>query len=515
MLNHHSHPCRREAAQASTRVAAALFALACSLTLAACGGGGDRDRAPVRSGFPPLTPPADLDVPPVTIAVDGNISDWPFEHAAVADEHYLYLRFQADRVVTLQANDEALMIQLDADADPDTGRRDGALGIDLTITFSPIEQDGSTRGGTRIEAIDRNGTATAIPAAALDITIAPTHASDWFEIRVARRIASAGVLPNSGLLSAGAVAGRVVLFDTRGRPVAAAEPFRLDVVPAAFTAPLDAILVPERSLDAVRIVAYNVLNNAPDTAPEPFSRMFRAMDPDIVLVQEWYDKPAEQLAEWFNTNLPIDGSWSAVTSQGRGVAVVSRYELQPLGPPAVTIRPEDEARTVRLAAALVDTPVGIIAAASVHLKCCGGLDSREDTIRTAEAHAIAKALDQALEGIGPHARVIGGDYNLVGGTAPLRAITKDMDLDGSDLDIAEPYVLGDPTLYTWTDARSRFLPGRLDYIVYSGANLTAERAFVFDPARLDASALDAMNLDVLDARQSDHRPIVIDVQAEN
>lgn len=490
---------------------AAVCLAAIPVLLAGCGlwggSGSDADR---QSTIVPSVVPS---TPPMTIALDGRIDDWPTESAVVADRDYLYLRFKSDRPVSLQSNSEALMIQLDVDANTDTGRVDGQLGVDLAITFSPPGDDGELDGGTLVELVSPNNEKVAIPAAALDISFAPTHAAEWFEVRIARRMAASGLLPEAGLLSSGSVAGRIVLFSPLGRPIAAADRFEIDVVEAAPRANLDAVLVPERSLGSVRLVSLNVLNSSPDTTPAPFSRMLRALDPDVILIQEWYDQTPETIAAWFNREMPIAGTWQVVTSAGRGVAVVSRADLQPLGPPAVVIRPEGEDRTVRVASALVDSAIGPVAVSSVHLKCCGSLGGREDMLRIAEAEGITAALTEALASVGPHARVIAGDYNLVGGTDPLTTLIEGMDLDGSDLEVAEPFVLGDPAMYTWTNPRSSFLPGRLDYAAYSGSVVEVERSFVFDPARLDPGMLEAMNLDPLDAQVSDHRPLVIDIRS--
>ncbi|MEM8757851.1 MAG: endonuclease/exonuclease/phosphatase family protein [Planctomycetota bacterium] len=492
---------------------AVLAFAAAACTLGGCGLFGGSDAKPADARVPeraaPLIEPS-LEVPPMTIAIDGDISDWPLDHAVLADDQYLYVRFKLDRTAALQAYDESLMLQIDADANASTGRRDGPLGIDLAVTFSPTGADGSRRGGTRVEAYSDSQRSAEVSPSLLDISFAPTHASVWFEARIARNPAAAGVLPTEGLLGSGAVAGRVVLFDAAGRPVAAADRFQLNLVPAAEEIRRDSLVAPAKPLDAVRVVSYNVLNAAPDTTPEPFTRMLRVLEPDVVLIQEWYDQTPGSLADWFNRNLPIAGRWSAVTSQGRGVAVVSRFDTRPLGPDALTIRPENEDRTVRIASAMIESPIGPIAASSLHLKCCGELGGREDTIRAAEAEGIVRQLRESLAGIGPHARIIGGDLNLVGGTEPLEILQRRTDIDGSDLAVAEPFVLGDPAVYTWTQSTSRFLPGRLDYVLYSDAAVEVARSFVFDPERLDASALRAMNLELLDARSSDHRPVVID-----
>ena len=106
-----------------------------------------------------------------------------------------------------------------------------------------------------------------------------------------------------------------------------------------------------------------------------------------------------------------------------------------------------------------------------------------------------------------------GDFNLVGSKEPLYTLARGFDVDGSNATVAEPFVMVDNAMYTWTEPTSRFLPGRLDYAVYSDATAVVSRSFVFDPARLSAESLKALNIEEIDAMASDHRPIVLDLRA--
>ncbi len=471
-------------------------------------------------GDPEPVPESDpivlLDAPIMSIAVDGAIDDWPSTASAVADEHYLYIRFKTDRPVSLQADTETVQVQLDVDAQRSTGQPDSRaeLGIDLAITFSPPDAEGQPSFGTRVEAFTTDGTVVQIPAASLDIMSAPTHASEWFELRIGRSLSRSMapdvVFPNAGLLSSGSLTGRVALFGPGGRLLASAEPFEVDLAPAAVGPKRVSVTLPDKSLGSVRLMTYNVENSSPVDNPEPFTRMLRAADPDIVCVQEWYDQTPESLEEWFNRELPISGAWRAFTSEGRGVAVVTRFDAAPFGSGAVTVAPEGEDRTVRSASALVDTPAGPIVVASVHLKCCGALGGREDMIRSAEAEGIAAMMRNQIEDPAGTAVVIAGDYNLVGGTEPLALLTAGLDSDASDLTVVEARGLGEPSLSTWTQPTSSFLPGRLDYVAYGDTRLRVERSFVFDPGRFGAGSLDLLNVDETDAAASDHRPIIVD-----
>ncbi|RNC80652.1 MAG: endonuclease/exonuclease/phosphatase family protein [Phycisphaera sp.] len=450
--------------------------------------------------------------PPMTIVLDSSIDDWPTGEVAVGDEYYLYVRFSAGEAITPQSNNETLVVSLDVDATQTTGHPTGEMGIDLEISFSP-PYEGRIGNGTQVMAITPDGERVKLAPGLLDISVSPSHASEWFEMRIARRVPAELLLPEAGLLTSGRVRGKLSMFNASGKRVAEAPEFGAMLPEAAQRTKRVRASVPPKSLGSVRIVSYNVLNSSPMDEPEPFSRILRALDPDIVLVQEWYDTPADELGSWFNMHLPISGRWRAVTGEGRGVAVISRLDLAAIGPTGLVIAPEGEDRTVRVMPALAETPIGTMAVASVHLKCCGSLDSREDKLRIAESRAIAQMMEEQTRDIGPHVRVVAGDFNLVGGTEPLYSLVRGFDSDGTNAAVATPFVLGDNAMYTWTSPTSRFLPSRLDFAVYSDSSAVLERSFVFDPARLSPEVVNSLNLDELDAMVSDHRPVVIDLRA--
>lgn len=481
------------------------FGLALALlTPAACSGGGENARR--QESLAPFTPP-------MTIVLDSSTEDWPSGAVAVADEYFLYLRFSPGEAISLQSNDESVVVSLDLDAKLATGLVSGELGVDMEITFSPPRDDGRPGNGTIVSIISPDGERIRLAPALMDISVSPSHASEWFEMRIARRLASENLLPLEGLLSQGRLTGRLSMYNPAGKRVAEAPVFEAMLPQAAPREKRVRATVPAKPLGTVRIVSHNVLNGSPLQKPEPFARLLRALDPDIVLVQEWYDTPADEMAAWFNEHLAINGRWRAVTSEGRGVAVISRLDIAPIGPPALLVQARGEEQTVRVTPALVESPIGPIALASIHLKCCGSIGSPEDQQRAIEAQAIAAMLEEQTRDIGPHVRVVMGDFNLVGSKEPLYTLARGFDVDGSAATVAEPFVMGDSAMYTWTDPTSRFLPSRLDYAIYSDSTAVVARSFVLDPARLNAESLEALNITDIDAMASDHRPIVLDLRA--
>jgi endonuclease/exonuclease/phosphatase family metal-dependent hydrolase len=440
--------------------------------------------------------------------LDGDIAEWG-DAALLADEQYLYFRWSVGAAdFPPQAAPYTTAILLDLDDDPATGLPRSAngetLGIDLEILLSPPARDG-TRRGVRLEAISATGERTRLSHAQADFSFSPTYAANWYEARLSR------TLP-TGPVDAPRFAGLYAMLGPAGEIIGLSDAFR-GVLPSRRDARSSDAL-PPKPADGVRIVSYNILRDGPIERPDPFRRILRALDPDLVLLQEW-DR-ADTIEAWFNANLPEAGPWHVRSGQG-GVAIACRYPLQSSGPDAVVIAAENDDgrsfRPVRVITALADTPIGGVLLASVHLKCCGTAGSVEDRTRFSEARAVNAAVLRAIDDDRVAHVVIGGDFNLVGTRPPLDLARAALDADGSDLAVAPARVLGDRAYYTWADAANDFSPGRLDFIVYSDASALVSASFILDTARLGPASLAAAGLLPGDsAAASDHLPVVVDLR---
>ena len=462
------------------------------------------------------------------VFIDGRFAEWVDGARLRADGHDLFVRFTVPEPISLQAAPYSLALLLDTDGDAVTGSGldyvDGEtdVGAELAIVFSPPGGRPRPGGGSGegvaallLPTDEEDSKAQGFGHEGLDLVFAPTHEATEFELRISRR------LSEQPLLSAAFESGRVSahLFgvgkDTKllwaealgsiPLPPLAAVPHRLD---AAW---------PARSAEDVRVVSWNVLFATPMRNPEPFARILRALDPDVVLVQEWEKATADDLRTWFDTH--VSPGWHALDSPGWGVGVVARGELRRLGPerierpvdaPADSFRPD---RALRLAAAVVETRLGPVAAASLHLKCCGSPGGSQDRARIAEVSVIRGALADALGDLrddAPVVRIFGGDLNLVGSAHPLNMLRAGLAADGGDLAVAKTDVLGDRALYTWRGRGSRFGAGRLDFLAYAGAELS--RAFAVDTARLQDDVLAEAGLERADSAASDHLALVLDLR---
>lgn len=443
------------------------------------------------------------------IVLDGSIGEWPGDAAVVADGDYLYFRFSVEgSEIPPQSASQTLSLWLDLDASSATGQmRDRppparTMGVDLEIQFAPRGESGQVRPGTAVYAIGPRGERRAIGHAAVDLVVLPTHAASWYEGRITRYLGSEPGLPGTSMEGSGPIRGLFVVLDAEGPTDLWSDPFEAVLPPAGPGRPTADEPLPGRLPQTLRVVSYNVHDSGPSVSPAPFDRLFQALQPDVVLVQEWREDAAT-LAGWFTALVPTGSNWSAVADPDAGVGVISRYELVPL----VGSAPRAEAGLVRTVAARVDTPDGPVLVASVHLKCCGSVGTAEDQRRLAEARTIRDTLHGAMAEFEPVGIVVGGDLNLVGALEPMRALATGLDLDSSDLAVAEPFVLGDWTQVTWSSPDSPFVPGRLDYVLFSESTMRVEQAFVVDTSRLSPALT---GLDKADTSASDHLPVVVD-----
>jgi hypothetical protein len=140
--------------------------------------------------------------------------------------------------------------------------------------------------------------------------------------------------------------------------------------------------------------------------------------------------------------------------------------------------------------------------------------SWQDHRRRAEASLIHAKIQEALAGDrGVDGIVVAGDANLVGSDEALRRLAAPYRALGTGLETAEPLQLDGRTAATWDGREGPFVPGRLDFFLYSGRTLEVRRAFAFETRDLRERWLAAHGLRADDsAHASDHLPIVVDLQ---
>lgn len=300
---------------------------------------------------------------------------------------------------------------------------------------------------------------------------------------------------------------------------------------------------------AVRLVSYNVMWNSIFEEVHPggaakFSRLVKALDPDILCLQEIGLHPEEretpgartwtavEVAERLDRVLPLRGEHGWQAFQGLDCVIASRYRLRMERTHIVPAGEREQS------VALVDLPDDRFAAdfyvLNNHFKCCD--PERFDALRQRQSDAIVAWLCDARSSGGvvdlprgtPFAVV--GDLNIVGSTEPLRTLLEgdiheeqlygsdcQLDWDASTLCDAHPRHNGDgEDDYTWRDDSTRFAPGRLDFVLYSDSVLQPVKRLVLNTIAMDPRDLERAGLERFDAceddegRRIDHLPLVVD-----
>lgn len=457
-------------------------------------------------------------VRPFAVTFDGSVGEWPTDVVATADEDYLYVRFSTLRgaVSSLQSGNHVTSIWLDVDGDGATGYNRlypdvvRGLGFELEIQFSPMAM-GKDRpdSGTAVYLLASDGEYTRMGHAAIGVAALPTHASDKFEVRIARYGEGLEGLPLDGLRTSGIVRGVFVAMDNSGAFLGWSDPFAVRAPTARQSPPQAPGTVAPKPRGGIRVLSYNVFDTAPTSNPDPFARIIRAVDPDVVLLQEWHDGDAQEIEAWFTQHVPSPKVWFVIRGEGRGVAIASRLPIRPIEPMTIV----GQSGNVRSLSAVVRHGTTDVGVTSVHLKCCGSLDTTEDAQRIEEAGLINAVLESAYAARPPAVRLIAGDFNLVGSTKPLEVLAHGLDRDGSSLSAATPLSLGKPAALTWRNPRSSFSPSRLDYVLFSDSSAVVTQAFILDTGLLSDESLRALGLMRDDATASDHLPVVVDVRA--
>ncbi len=472
------------------------------------------------------------------VRMDGLDDEWPDGVQVMADGEHLHLRLHWESAVTLQSAPRSTAILLDLDADASTGLKNPvanllrpsvpAMGIDLAVFLSPPGEGrgpGGLGNGARIEVFDRSGASRKISHADVGFMFLPTYASATTEVRFRRDVRSD--LPIASMMKAeSGVRGVALQMSIGGKRIGGANVFTGEMPAFAVTASASSDRIPNRPANSLRIVCWNVLWGAPMRTPDGFARVLRSLNPDVVLIQEWDNRQAheekitaEMRSAWLNEHMPQDQQWTVIDSAQRGVAIASRVPMKRLELSGLTTSVTSESgalleRQPRFVSAIVTTEHGKAIVASVHLKCCGSMGDWADQTRIAESISINLALRRALRDNPDAACVIAGDMNLVGSKLPLDTLAAGLDTFGVALQVADPVALGDASTHTWQDARSRFTPGRLDYVLSTASKAELLQTFIVDTGRMSPESLEAAGLSATDTDDSDHLPVVVDLRLQ-
>jgi len=452
-----------------------------------------------------------------------------------ADDNFVHLLIDFGRTVNAQGLDGTADIVLNADGDQSTGKEiAGVNGADLIVRCTPPFPEKPDAPGRGISIVSTTYTPDPIdltkpPVNMYDIglSFAPTHAARRMEFRIARgqspSLTPATALP--ALFAGTSFTGKVVFAALDGTIADQTDAFTFNLPPrspAATTQADDALQVndPFARVDggSLRVVSWNGELGAIISRPEAFIRTLDAIAPDVILFQELTDKITEEQVKAFVAHLRPDSTdrpWHVLLGKGGGdlrTAVLSKLPLTAVKPLEIVTYADRPERSIRVCGALLEAGGRKLLAASVHLKCCGRNGSPEDVTRLAEVAQIHAAVKTAIAELKPDGLVIAGDMNLVGSRTPLENFMAGLDLDSSNLEAVDAYQLDGRSNATWSDRKQPFVPGRLDYALYSDSSLQVSQCLVYDswdvaPKWRTVHGTQANDTDLA----SDHLPVVFDL----
>jgi len=481
------------------------------------------------------------------IVIDGEFDDWSdvdtaqsdpadapgafidFRNIrATADSQFVHLQVDFGNVVNIQKLPGSAYIFFDADGNPRTGRTMyGLEGVDIAVVLTAPNARNPDRDGAGVaveSATFKPGPEHAhkptgmISPYAVGFTFGPTYASQTYELRIERGVQ----IPKTPQLFTGDSFGvALVAFDQDRNLLDETTPLRVELPRLDRNGEgADESVTLDRADDTdFRLVSWNVEFSALLRNPQHFVPILRALKPDIILLQELDEKTTTaQLTQFVNQHLRTssDQRWTALVAPGggnlhSGIAThLPMRTIEPLMRLPYRDRPD---YTTRHGSALIRAGGRNILATSIHLRCCGSMNSREEEIRLMEVDIIGDALRAVFNDNRDDidAMLIAGDFNLVGSRTPLDNMVESLDVDQSDLSIAQPLQLDQRTNATWSDPDQPFVPGRLDYVLYSDATVHPVRSFVVDARDLPKRQRRALGITAEStARASDHLPVVVD-----
>ncbi len=233
------------------------------------------------------------------VVIDGRFDEWGAARStqfpaggsvasvsSLSDSTAVYVALALRESTNLQGSASPLLLVFDADDDPATGvAAFGVPGADLVISFTALTEEGTAQGVVSwVPDPDDPERVTApsrpfVPAD-LGLWFEPLHATDRIELRLARGGAN-------GLFATEGFAGRIVVLEGGGAERERSPLFR-HRAPAAEA--LTAEAEPRSGLDRApeaefRVLVWNVAGRL-SSNPEPFRAILRAIDADLVLLDE-------------------------------------------------------------------------------------------------------------------------------------------------------------------------------------------------------------------------------------
>lgn len=290
--------------------------------------------------------------------------------------------------------------------------------------------------------------------------------------------------------------------------------------------------------EPIRILSWNISDDAFVSQPSAFRSLMRWADPDVVLLDEVRptadpDKLVEALAEIRpDDDRPWNVDVGASGGRQRGV-IASRDPLETLAEFS-TIVPYPEADRRRILdgmsaedranpdwsmqggipinGALIHTGGCRLLVVIADLQCCGdGPRSWQEFRRRVEAREIRRLVRRVLERYPVDGLVLAGDFNMVNSTFPMAILTGPYPAPHAGLIPAELYHVDGESSWTWDGRRTPFPSNTLDYQLYGPQGLEMRSGLILDTEALPTELREQFGVDSdVSKRTGRHRPLVVE-----
>jgi len=427
------------------------------------------------------------------------------------DEQYLFLRLEIEEELNLQELNDITLF-LDTDVNSSTGSQIHGIGAELEWVFG--QRNGVFAGGDNPVNVYHND---------IGIVTSPTVSSDEFEIALERNARPDG---QHMLFSGDSI--RIVLKDNgQGNDRLPDESGGLLYVFDDSTSlpMLKPISIGNKDNSDFRILTYNVYTDnffEPSLVPS-YTRILKAIQPQIIGFQEIYHHGALQTQNQVESMLPSkEGEQWYSSKVEPDIIALSRYPILKSYPI------EGESTSSFNGAFLIDLHPDFdshLLFIVAHLPAGSNNRDRQYEIDAIMAFIRSAMLPDGVLTLEPNTPfVIVGDMNLVGYNQQLTSLLTGQiinnsqfgpsfnpDWDNSDFTDLIPRHVDLPMFYTWYNETSSWLPGRLDFIIYSDSVIDPVHSFVLFTPSMSTDSLTAYNLQQQDAiLASDHLPVVAD-----
>ena len=289
--------------------------------------------------------------------------------------------------------------------------------------------------------------------------------------------------------------------------------------------------------DTVRVMSWNISDDAFFVEKQAFRSILLWADPDIVLLDEVAPTaPINELKGHLAALRPGEKETWSIDVGGSGGRqrdlIATRWELTPL-PEFFSNVPYPETDRRRLSdmmsqadrdepdwsmeggipvnGAVIRRGKRSLLAVIADLQCCGDdPESWQELRRRVEARTIRSLIRKVLETHPVDGVVFAGDFNLVDSTFPMALLLGPFPQPNSGLIPAELYQPNRDAPWTWDGRGTPFPSGTLDYQFYSPYGLKMQAGFILDaegssPEQRRRFGLEE-NTSTLTGR---HRPLIV------